>query len=50
MPIPKPKANESRQDFILRCIKDPVMQKEYPNNPQRFMVCTTSYEETKKIK
>jgi len=47
MPIPKPKANESKKDFIMRCMSDTVMVNEYPNKEQRLAVCSTSYEETK---
>jgi len=43
MPIPKPKANESRKDFIVRCMSDTVMVNEYPDKNQRLAVCSTQF-------
>lgn len=43
MPLPKPKANESRNDFMQRCMADNTMNKEFPNKAQRFAVCVTQY-------
>ena len=39
MPIPKPKKNEDRNDFIQRCMIDPVMIKEFKNTDQRLAIC-----------
>jgi hypothetical protein len=39
MPIPQPNKNESKQDFISRCMRNDTMNKEYPNNDQRYAVC-----------
>jgi len=43
MPIPKPKANESRKDFIVRCMSDKIMVNEYPDKDQRLAVCSTQF-------
>jgi hypothetical protein len=43
MPIPKPKKNEKRNDFIQRCMIDPIMIKEYKNADQRLAVCAKTY-------
>ena len=45
MPIPKPRKDESRKDFIQRCMIDDTMTIEYENIDQRLAVCSTSYEE-----
>lgn len=45
MPLPTRKPTEDKQDFILRCMRDKVMIKEYPNEQQRLAVC---YQQTKK--
>ncbi len=45
MPIPKPKANESENDFISRCMGDSVMNEEYPDNDQRAAVCHQAWRE-----
>lgn len=45
MPIPKPTAEERKQDFIQRCVVDKVMVNEYEDIDQRLAVCSTSYEE-----
>jgi hypothetical protein len=47
MPIPKPKQNEDKQKFISRCMEDPVMRKEYPDNKQRIAVCLQKTQKSK---
>ena len=42
MPIPKRKEGEDRSDFLSRCMSDPTMNKEYPENSQRYSVCQQS--------
>src|SRR6266566_4830080 len=44
MPIPTPHSNESQKDFISRCAGDEVMNKDYPDNPQRLAVCYSAWE------
>lgn len=44
MPLPKPKANESRKDYMQRCINDKVMIDEYRNANQRIAVCSSIFE------
>lgn len=39
MPMPKPKKDESKQDFIDRCMSSETMKSEYPDNDQRLAVC-----------
>ena len=46
MPIPKPTSDESRQQFINRCMGDSTMVDEY-NSDQRLAVCNTSYDDYK---
>jgi len=43
MPIPRPRQNEKRKDFIQRCMTDSVMVKEYGNKDQRLAVCSFQY-------
>ena len=45
MPIPKPRSNEEKKDFIQRCMSDDKMAFEYTNTDQRLAVCSTTYEE-----
>jgi hypothetical protein len=45
MPIPKPTAEESKSEFIQRCMTDDKMVSEFENTDQRLAVCSTSYEE-----
>ena len=47
MPIPKPNMNESRQDFITRCMGDDTMASEYTDSDQRLAVCTSEYDSNK---
>ena len=39
MPLPKPRAEESNNQFISRCMIDDVMTSEYPQRTQRYAVC-----------
>jgi len=39
MPLPKRKSDESREEFIARCMKDPVMVQEFPDAGQRRAIC-----------
>lgn len=48
MPIPKPKKNERKNDFLNRCMADDVMTNEYRIAGQRFAVCNMSFEETRR--
>jgi hypothetical protein len=47
MPIPKPKSDESRQDFLKRCMGDDTMTSEYTDSDQRLAVCTNQYDSNK---
>jgi len=48
MPIPKPRKDESKKEFIQRCMVDDVMTVEYKDIDQRIAICSTSYEENLK--
>lgn len=39
MPIPKPRAGESENEFISRCMGDETMKGEFPDEDQRLAVC-----------
>ena len=39
MPLPKRRTDESHQQFIDRCMKDPVMVQEFPDVNQRRAIC-----------
>lgn len=39
MPMPKPKKNEEKKDFLSRCMGDDVMNEDYPDNKQRYAIC-----------
>jgi len=43
MPIPKPRKNENRDAFMSRCMGDPVMNQEYPEQSQRAAVCNVAW-------
>ena len=48
MPLPVPKKDESKKDFIDRCMADDVMNQEYPDNDQRYAICQTQWKEKQK--
>ena len=39
MPLPQPRPHESHEEFITRCMGDPVMVREFPDMSQRRAVC-----------
>jgi len=45
MPIPKPKPEETQNEFMKRCMTDPTMEKEFPKSKQRIAVCLDAYRE-----
>jgi len=38
MPLPEPNPNETKPEFIARCMADAKTVSEYPEAPQRFAV------------
>ncbi len=48
MPIPKPDDNETKKDFIDRCMGDKMMTDEYQNEPQRMAICGQSWDDKDK--
>ena len=49
MPIPKPNKDESKEDFLKRCMSDEIMVKDFEDEKQRFAVCNTQWDEKKSI-
>jgi len=45
MPIPKPQKDESKKDFVQRCMENDTMVFEYEDIDQRLAICSTSYDE-----
>jgi hypothetical protein len=43
MPIPKPNSNETKDEFIQRCMSDDVMVSEYKDEAQRYRLCLYSH-------
>ena len=48
MPLPKPNPQENKKEFVMRCMSDDTMVKEFPETDQRLAVCSTTYEENLK--
>ena len=49
MPIPKPHKDESKKDFLKRCMSDEIMVKDFEDEKQRFAVCNTQWDEKKSV-
>jgi hypothetical protein len=47
MPIPKPTPQENKKEFVMRCMSDDLMNREYTNQDQRLAICSSSFEESK---
>lgn len=50
MPIPKPKANETQEEFVSRCMSDDQMMIEYKRQDQRLAVCYVTWRDRNKKK
>jgi len=46
MPIPKPRAGESKKEYVKRCMANDTMVKEYGVD-QRFAICVAKWGEKK---
>jgi hypothetical protein len=47
MPIPTPRQDEERSEFLTRCMDDTVVQTEFPEIEQRLAVCITQWDQSK---
>ena len=48
MPLPKPRDNEEKDDFIDRCMGDDTMNEDFPDPGQRRAVCETQWDDRNK--
>tara|TARA_Y100000592_G_scaffold2155_1_gene3368 strand:- start:12100 stop:12663 length:564 start_codon:yes stop_codon:yes gene_type:complete len=48
MPLPTPKTNEKKSDFIGRCMEDLTTKGEFPNVAQRIAVCNSIWDKETK--
>lgn len=44
MPLPEPKAGENQDEWLKRCMGDPVMVSEFEDEAQRYAVCLSLWE------
>ena len=49
MPLPKPRAGESSNQFVQRCMIDDTSMSEYPDTQQRYAVCLSLSKDRKEI-
>ena len=47
MPIPKPAADETEEQFVARCMGNDTMVSEYPDEEQRSAICYDAFQEGK---
>ena len=50
MPLPKPREDESRSEFVERCMVDDVTTSEFNTINQRYAVCNDLYSEKREFK
>jgi hypothetical protein len=50
MPLPTPKKDETKSEFITRCVEDKVMSSEFENISQRVAVCQSQWDNKDKPK
>jgi hypothetical protein len=49
-PIPKPYKDEEKKKFLPRCMGDDIMVKDFKDIKQRYAVCVSQWEKSKKGK
>lgn len=47
MPLPIPDKEETKKDFMSRCMSDSKMNEEFEDSGQRYSVCETRWEDSK---
>lgn len=50
MPLPKPRDDEEKKDFIDRCMGDDTMNEDFPDPSQRRAVCESQWDERDEAK
>ena len=48
MPLPTPKENETKSEFVSRCISVLTHANEFKSKTQRIAVCYTQWDKSKK--
>jgi len=48
MPIPSPRGEQDKDNFVSSCMSNETMKKEFPNEKQRVAVCHSKYKQSKK--
>lgn len=48
MPLPNPKKQEKRSEFVSRCIGDDQTAKDFPDQKQRIAICYSQWDKAKK--
>lgn len=43
MPLPTPREGQSKDDFLKSCMGNPTMNKEFPDEKQRYAVCNAQW-------
>jgi hypothetical protein len=46
MPLPTPKSNESRSEFVSRCMGDQEIRSKFGSRDQRLAVCISQFGKT----
>jgi len=47
MPIPKPQNSETQGEFLNRCMSNPTMTSEFPDESQRYAICSAQLSKQK---
>ena len=47
MPMPEPSNQETKDQFIIRCMGDDVMRRDFPEADQRYAVCVSQWQDKK---
>tara|TARA_R100000008_G_C3496447_1_gene121400 strand:+ start:340 stop:543 length:204 start_codon:yes stop_codon:yes gene_type:complete len=50
MPLPNKRSDESRKEFMSRCMGDDIMTSEFKDIKQRAAVCNSQFSQRKKQK
>jgi HK97 family phage prohead protease len=50
MPLPKPNKGETKNKFMDRCMANPIMNEDYPDNDQRYAICQSLWKQKREVK
>lgn len=48
MPLPMPRKDQTKKEFLDACMANPTMKRDFKNREQRFAVCNAQWKKAKR--